>query len=97
MAKRRSPRATMSERPSGSGWTETMRAAVPMRSGYVAAALVLSANPRLSPAGVKFALQLTAQHMPNYGLIEQGAGEINVALAVELAQAQGGNAKKLKM
>ena len=50
-----------------------------------AVAQLLDANPNLSPAEVKFALQFTAQHLDGYGLIEQGAGSINVPLAVGLA------------
>ncbi len=50
-----------------------------------AVAQLLQANPKLSPAEVKFALQFTAQHVDGFGLIEQGAGSLNVPLAVGLA------------
>ena len=51
-----------------------------------AAALVLEARPQLTPAQVKAALQLTASRVAGAGLIEAGAGSLNVAAAVELAR-----------
>jgi serine protease AprX len=59
-----------------------------MAAGVVsgAAALLLHAQPRLSPAEVKFALQYTAERLEGFGLIEQGAGSINVPLAAALAE-----------
>ena len=53
-----------------------------------AAALLLQAKPRLTPAEVKFALQFTAEQLPSYGLIEQGAGSLNVPLALSLVRAR---------
>jgi subtilisin family serine protease len=53
-----------------------------------AAALLLQAKPRLTPAEVKFALQYTAEQLPSYGLIEQGAGSLNVPLALSLVRAR---------
>jgi serine protease AprX len=50
-----------------------------------AVAQVLQAEPRLTPAQVKFALQYTAEPLAGFGLIEQGAGSINVPLAASLA------------
>jgi serine protease AprX len=49
-----------------------------------AAAQLLQARPRLTPAEVKFALQYTASPLAGFGLMDQGAGSINVALAAEL-------------
>jgi serine protease AprX len=49
-----------------------------------AAALVLEARPGLTPAQVKAALQLTSSRVPGAGLIEAGAGSLNVAAAVTL-------------
>src|SRR4029077_7836421 len=46
-----------------------------------AAALVLDANPKLSPAQVKVALQYSATFMPQPGLLGPGAGSLNVAAA----------------
>ena len=54
-----------------------------------AVAQVLQANGRLTPAQVKFALQYSAQPMKGYGLIEQGAGSLNVPLAVSLGDPAG--------
>ena len=51
-----------------------------------AAALLLDANPRLSPAEVKLVLQLTSSRVPNAGLIEAGTGSVNVAAAVNLVK-----------
>jgi serine protease AprX len=53
-----------------------------------AAALLLQARPRLTPAEVKFALQFTAERMDGYGLIEQGAGSLNVPLALAFVRAR---------
>jgi serine protease AprX len=52
-----------------------------------AAALLLQANPGLTPPLVKAILQYTAQPMPNASLLEQGTGELNVEGAVRLAKA----------
>ena len=49
-----------------------------------AAALVLDANESLTPADVKLALQVTSSRLPGAGLIEAGAGLVNVAAAVGL-------------
>ena len=51
-----------------------------------AAALVLEARPQLTPAQVKAALQLTSSRVTDAGLIEAGAGSLNVAAAVALAK-----------
>ena len=50
-----------------------------------AVAQVLQAEPKLTPAQVKFALQYTAEPIPGFGLIEQGAGSLDVPLAAALA------------
>jgi serine protease AprX len=56
----------------------------PVVSG--AAALVLQANPGLTPPMVKAILQYTAQPLPNANLLQQGAGQVNVAGALTLAR-----------
>src|SRR6185503_4176209 len=50
-----------------------------------AVAQVLQANPKMSPAQVKFALQYTAERLEGFGRIEQGAGSLNVPLAATMA------------
>jgi serine protease AprX len=50
-----------------------------------AAAVLLQANPKLTPVQLKFALQATATAMPQAGLIAAGAGSMNVAAAVQMA------------
>ncbi len=50
-----------------------------------AAAVLLQANPKLTPVQVKFALQATSSAMPEAGLIASGAGSMNVAAAVQMA------------
>ena len=52
-----------------------------------AAAVLLQANPGLTPPLVKAILQYTAQPMPGANLLQQGAGQLNVEGAVRLAQA----------
>ena len=51
-----------------------------------AAALLLEAQPRLTPAQVKPTLQLTSSRVAGAGLIEAGAGELNVVAALGLAR-----------
>ena len=51
-------------------------------------AQILQAQPKLTPAEVKFALQYTAQRLKGFGLIEQGAGSLNVALAAAAVKSQ---------
>src|SRR5256714_5070948 len=58
--------------------------ATPVVSG--AAALLLQANPRLTPNMVKMILEYTAQPLRGYNQLEQGAGEVNVEGAVRLAR-----------
>src|SRR4029077_13914808 len=59
--------------------------AAPVVAG--AAALLLQANPRLTPNMIKMILMYTAQQVPNFNLLEQGAGELNIDGAVRLAKA----------
>ena len=59
--------------------------ATPITSG--AAALVLQANPNLTPNMVKMILMYSAQHLPNYNMFEQGAGQLNIEGAIRLAKA----------
>jgi serine protease AprX len=50
-----------------------------------AVALMLEANYGLTPAMVKAILQYTAQVLPGYNLLQQGAGSLNIEGAVRLA------------
>ncbi len=58
--------------------------AAPVVSGSVA--LMLQANPALTPNLVKAILQYTAQPYPGYKALEQGAGFLNTLGAVRLAR-----------
>jgi serine protease AprX len=58
--------------------------AAPVVSGTVA--LMLQANPRLTPNLVKAILQYTAQTYPGYDLLTEGAGFLNTLGAVRLAK-----------
>ncbi len=58
--------------------------AAPVVSGTVA--LMLQANPSLTPNMVKAILQYTAQIYPSYNVLTQGAGFLNAQGAVELAR-----------
>jgi serine protease AprX len=58
--------------------------AAPVVTGTVA--LMLQANPALTPNEVKAILQYTAQAYPGYGPLTQGAGFLNARGAVELAR-----------
>jgi serine protease AprX len=58
--------------------------ATPVVTGTVA--LMLQANPALTPNQVKAILQYTAQAYPGYDALTQGAGFLNAKGAVELAQ-----------
>ena len=51
-----------------------------------AAALLLQANPGLTPPLVKAILQYTAQPLPNANLLQQGAGLLNIDGAMALAK-----------
>ena len=51
-----------------------------------AAALMLQANPTLTPNLVKTILMYTSQQLAGVNLLEQGAGELNVEGAVRLAR-----------
>src|SRR5258708_11236469 len=57
--------------------------ASPVVAGTVA--LMLQANPNLTPSLVKALLQYTAQQYPGYGPLRQGAGFLNSLGAVRLA------------
>ncbi|HEX8473381.1 MAG TPA: S8 family serine peptidase [Pyrinomonadaceae bacterium] len=59
--------------------------ATPIVSG--AAALLLQANPSLTPNLVKTILMYTAQPLAGYNHFEQGAGQINIEGAMRLAKA----------
>src|SRR5207248_568653 len=58
--------------------------AAPVVTGSVA--LMLQANPKLTPNLVKAILQYTAQEYPGYTSMRQGAGFLNTLGAVRLAQ-----------
>jgi serine protease AprX len=58
--------------------------AAPVVSGTVA--LMLQANPNLTPNLIKAILQYTAQQYPGYNSLRQGAGFLNTLGAVRLAQ-----------
>jgi serine protease AprX len=58
--------------------------AAPVVSGTVA--LMLQANPNLTPNLIKAILQYTAQSYPGYNTLRQGAGFLNTLGAVRLAQ-----------
>src|SRR5207302_2422746 len=51
-----------------------------------AAALLLQANPTLTPNMVKAMLEYTAQPLSGFNMLEQGAGEVNIEGAVRLAR-----------
>ena len=59
--------------------------AAPIAAGT--AALLLQANPNLTPALVKAILMYTAQPLAGANMLEQGAGQINVEGAIRLARA----------
>ena len=50
-----------------------------------AAALLLEARPALTPREVKLLLQVTSSRVAGPGLIEAGAGSLNIAAAVAVA------------
>lgn len=54
-----------------------------------AVALLLEAHPALTPADAKLALQLTSSRVQGAGLIESGAGSVNVASALKLVAGEG--------
>ena len=58
--------------------------AAPVVTGTVA--LMLQANPALSPNAVKAILQYTAQNSPVYNALTEGAGSLNAQGAVQLAR-----------
>jgi subtilisin family serine protease len=62
--------------------------AAPVVTGTIA--LMLDANPALTPNLVKAILQYTAERRPQYDLATQGAGFLNARGAVQLAAALGG-------
>jgi serine protease AprX len=59
--------------------------AAPAVAGTVA--LMLQANPGLTPPLIKAALQYSAQPMNNANLVQQGTGQLNIDGAVKIAQA----------
>jgi serine protease AprX len=69
--------------------------AAPVVSGTVA--LMLQANPKLTPNLVKAILQYTAQQYPGYNTLRQGAGFLNALGAVRLARFYASNTVGSKM
>jgi len=72
----------------GSGTNAYMRlSGTSMATGVVAggAALLLDAYPTMTPAQVKAALQLGATYLPDDGLVAGGAGSVNFAQSVKIA------------
>jgi serine protease AprX len=66
--------------------------ASPVVSGTIA--LMLQANPALTPNLVKAILQFTAESRDGYNALTQGAGFLNTRGAVQLAQSLAGNASQ---
>jgi subtilisin family serine protease len=64
--------------------------AAPVVTGTVA--LMLQANPKLTPNLVKAILQYTAEHRSGYDDLTQGAGFLNARGAVQLARSLAGDA-----
>jgi serine protease AprX len=62
----------------------------PVVAGTIA--LVLQANPRLTPNAVKAVLEFTAEHRASFDTLTQGAGFLNARGAVDLARALAGQA-----
>ncbi|HTM26189.1 MAG TPA: S8 family serine peptidase, partial [Vicinamibacterales bacterium] len=78
---------TYPEHVTGSGTSAYIELSGTSMSSAVAsgaAALLLEARPGLTPAQVKAALQLTSSRVAGAGLIEAGAGSLNVAAALGL-------------
>jgi serine protease AprX len=57
--------------------------AAPVVAGV--AALVIAANPALTPNQVKYIIKATARKLGGYGANAQGAGQVDAAAAVEMA------------
>jgi subtilisin family serine protease len=51
-----------------------------------AVAVLLEANPKLTPNMVKMLLEYTAQPLAGFNMLEQGAGELNIEGSVRLAK-----------
>lgn len=76
-------------RVGGSGTNGYLRlSGTSMAAGVVAGgvALVLDANPNLTPEQVKIALQMGATYMPEAGLLGGGAGSVNFDRSVDVAR-----------
>lgn len=58
--------------------------ATPVVAG--AAAMLMQANPTLTPNLVKMILMYTAQQLPGFNTFEQGAGQVNIEGAMRLAR-----------
>ena len=81
---------TLNESSSGTSSTMKMMrmsgtsVATPIAAG--AAALMLQLNPKLTPNMVKAFMEYTAQKLDGFGVLEQGAGELNIEGAMRLVQ-----------
>src|SRR5207247_5618031 len=58
--------------------------ATPVVSG--AAALLLQANPKLTPNMVKMILMYTADPLPGFNMLEEGTGALNIEGSIRLAK-----------
>src|SRR6185295_2820911 len=56
-----------------------------------AAALMLQLNPKLTPNMVKAFMEYTAQKLDDFGVVEQGAGQLNIEGAMRLARVTRGD------
>src|SRR4051812_23781530 len=72
----------------GAAYIELSGTSMAGGGGTGGAGLLLEARPELTPAQVKAALQLTSSRVAGAGLIEAGAGSLNVAAAVRLVAKQ---------
>src|ERR1041384_6929790 len=79
---------TLNESPSGTDPTmKTMRmsgtsVSTPIAAGT--AALMLQLNPKMTPNMVKAFMEYTAQRLNGFGVLEQGAGQLNIEGAIKL-------------
>ena len=77
--------ATYPERQVPGGYLQLSGTSMSAAMVSGAAALLLGSNPDLSPQQVKIALQATASPIAGAGLVEAGAGSVNVVAALYVA------------
>ena len=51
-----------------------------------AAALLLEARPKSKPEDIRLALQLGAEQLPGFGVVQEGAGSLNVLASLAIAE-----------